>query len=141
MFKSFLLPFLSKIQTWCYMYHSSKETNLSLTFQLGSFWSFRFDDSCLGHWNWIQQYSMSQNTLGELSETKVLFSWLKYLWFDCGRGLASEVLEALLSPRPPHNPPFPIKYPKGLPNPKWINLNVCYILINAKLYNNFDLDE
>ena len=63
----------------------------------------------------------------------LLFSWLKYLWFDCGRGLASEVLEALLSPRPPHNPPFPIKYPKGLPNPKWINLNVCYILINAKL--------
>lgn len=134
MFKSFLLPFLSKIQTWCYMYHSSKETNLSLTFQLGSFWSFRFDDSCLGHWNWKQQYSMSQNTLDEC----YIGHWgtflrLEYLGFDCGRGLASEVLEALLSPRPPHNPPLPIKYPKGLPNPKWIIFIGYYILISAKL--------
>ena len=64
----------------------------------------------------------------------LLFSWWKYLWFDCGRGLASEVLEALLSPRPPHNPPLPIKYPKGLPNPKWIIFIGYYILISAKLF-------
>ena len=78
---------------------------------------------------------------GRISETKVLFSWLKYLWFDCGRGLASEVLEALLSPRPPHNPPFPIKYPKGLPNPTGIELKVCYIDTGAKFHNNLYLDE
>ena len=71
----------------------------------------------------------------------LLFSWWKYLWFDCGRGLASEVLEALLSPRPPHNPPFPIKYPKGLPNPKGIKSKVCYILTGAKFHNNLYFDE
>ena len=77
----------------------------------------------------------------EILYRMLLFSWLKYLWFDCGRGFASEVLEALLSPRPPHNPPFPIKYPKGLPNPTGIKLKVCYIDTGAKFHNNLYLDE
>ena len=44
-------------------------------------------------------------------------------WFWSEKGLAPEVLEALLSARPPHSPPFPIKYPNGLAKPgKWFRI-------------------